>query len=193
MDSPARREAILEARRWLELRPVYLDTETTGIGPSAEIVEVGIVDHDGAVLVNTLVRPKGIIEPDAMRIHGITPEMVSSAPTWEETWPQVDAALKGRRVGVYNSEFDLRIMAQSHQRSWLRWDLPEDNFFCIMKLYARFHGEWDRRRGSYRWQSLDAAGRQCRIPLPNAHRAVEDAHLARAVLHHIAGQGETSL
>ncbi len=189
MDFPARREAVQEARRWLELRPVYLDTETTGIGPSAEIVEVGIVDHDGAVLVNTLVRPKGVIEPDAMRIHGITPEMVSSAPTWEETWPQVDAALRGRRVGVFNSEFDLRIMRQSHQRSWLRWDLPERDFFCIMKLYARFHGEWDSRRGSYRWQSLDAAGRQCRIPLPNAHRAVEDARLARAVLHHIAGQG----
>jgi DNA polymerase III epsilon subunit-like protein len=89
-------------------------------------------------------------------------------------------------VGIYNSEFDLRMLKQSHQKYWLNWQLPEENFFCIMKLYARFYGEWDARRGSYRWQSLDQAGRQCRIPLPNSHRAKDDALLARALLQHIA-------
>jgi DNA polymerase III epsilon subunit-like protein len=77
-------------------------------------------------------------------------------------------------------------MRQSHQKYWMDWRFPEHNFFCIMKLYAHFFGEWDARRGSYRWQSLDQAGKQCGIPLQNVHRAKEDALLARALLLHMA-------
>mgnify|MGYP002388012714 CR=1 FL=1 len=96
------------------------------------------------------------------------------------------AVLEGRRVGVYNVEFDLRLMKQSHARAWLRWTLPDENFFCLMKLYARYYGDWDARRGSYRWQSLEMAGRQCQISLPNAHRAIDDCRLTRALLHYMA-------
>jgi DNA polymerase-3 subunit epsilon len=87
---------------------------------------------------------------------------------------------------VYNVEFDLRLMKQTHSRTWLRWVLPETNFFDIMKLYASFYGDWDPARRSYRYQTLEYAGRQCGISLPNAHRAVDDCLLTRALLHHIA-------
>jgi DNA polymerase-3 subunit epsilon len=179
-------DAVQRARQLVQNNPVYLDTETTGMGPTAEIIEIAVVDHDGSLLFQSLVKPKGQIEPDAMRVHGITPAKLEGAPNWKEVWPQVEAVLAGRQVGVYNSEFDLRMMKQSHQKYWLSWQFPESNFFCIMKLYARFYGEWDARRGSYRWQSLDLAGQQCRIPLLNSHRAAEDARLARALLRHIA-------
>jgi DNA polymerase III epsilon subunit-like protein len=180
-------DAIQRARQLLQKQPVYLDTETTGTGPAAEIIEIAVVDHDGSLLYESLVKPKGQIEPDAMRVHGITLAQLEGAPTWKDVWPQVEAALAGRQVGVYNSEFDLRMMRQSHQKYWLSWQFPESNVFCIMKLYARFYGAWDARRGSYRWQSLDQAGQQCRITLPNSHRAADDARLARALLQHIAG------
>jgi DNA polymerase-3 subunit epsilon len=55
-----------------------------------------------------------------------------------------------------------------------------------MRLYAQFYGEWDPMRNSYRWQKLEDAGRQCGIAMPNSHRALEDALLAKAVLEHIA-------
>ncbi|HNT24676.1 MAG TPA: 3'-5' exonuclease [Anaerolineales bacterium] len=185
--SPARLEAVAEARRWVQAAPVYLDTETTGTGPNAEIIEIGVIDADGKPLFESFVKPRGRIEPDAAQVHGITAEQVAAAPGWLDVWPQVRAVLDGRRVGVYNVDFDLRLMKQSHTRSWLRWDLDDGAFFCIMKLYARFHGEWDSKRGSYRWISLDTAGKQCGISLPNAHRAIDDALLTRALLHHMAG------
>ena len=188
MDSAARREAIREAQALLQTRPVYLDTETTGTGPNAEVIEIGILDDDERELFSSLVKPRGAIDPAAARVHGITPEMLAGAPNWADIWPAAQAALEGRRVGVYNAEFDLRLMKQSHTRAWLRWTLPEANFFCLMKLYARFYGDWDPRRGSYRWQSLEMAGRQCQISLPNAHRALDDCRLTRALLRHIASQ-----
>ena len=185
--NPARIEAVAEARRLLQASPVYLDTETTGTGPAAEIIEVGIIDHDGRPLFGSLVRAPRPHEQHGARGHGITAEQVAAAPAWTEVWPQVRAVLEGRRVGVYNAEFDLRLIKQSHARSWLRWDMEDTAFFCIMKLYARFYGEWNSKRGSYRWISLDAAGKQCGIALPNAHRAIDDTLLARALLHHMAG------
>ncbi len=189
MNATARREAIQQAQFYLAQKPVYLDTETTGTGPNAEIVEISIVDHDGSTLLDTLVRPRGPIEAEAQRVHGITAAMLSDAPPWEEIWPQVEAVLRGRYVGIYNLDFDLRMMQQSHQRAWLKWRQPQANFFCIMKLYARFYGQWNPKRRSYRWQSLDNARVQCRLALPNSHRALADTQLTRAVLHFIAQAG----
>lgn len=186
MDILARREAVQQAQKWTQLLPVFVDTETTGLGMNAEIIEIAIIDTDGKLLFQSFVRPRGLIEPDAMQVHGITQAEVNRAPEWAEVWPQIEKTLVGRKVGVYNSDFDLRMLKQSHQRAWLKWNLPENNFFCIMKLYARFYGDWDPQRRGYRFHSLESAGRQSGILLPNSHRAQDDALLARALLQYMA-------
>ncbi len=186
MNFVARKEAVSQAQQLLQRKPVYLDTETTGLGPNAEIVEIGIVDEAGGLLFELLVKPRGAIEPDAMRVHKITPDMLQTAPGWVDIWPQVDAVLAGRLIGVYNAEFDMRLMKQSHTRSWLRWQMEDSAFFCIMKLYARFNGEWDVKRSAYRNVSLEMAGQQSGIALPNSHRAHDDARLAKALLEYMA-------
>ncbi len=181
----ARRQAILQARAEIQTRPVYLDTETTGLDNDSQIVEICILDSDGAPLVDTLVKPRGAIPADVIRIHGITNEMVADAPAWPDVWPCVSAALDGRRVAIYNAEFDLRMMQQSHRKHRLRWEAGFD-CFCVMQLYARFYGEWNSYYRSFRWQRLENARHQCGLRLPNAHRAHADALLARAVLHYMA-------
>ena len=186
MNSP-RTEAIHIAQAKLELHPVYLDTETTGTGPADEVIEIGIVDEDGKVLFESLVRPVGKVSPDARRMHGISDEMLGTAPRWIVVWPRVEAVLAGRTVCVYNADFDLRLLQQTHAKYKIRWSLTEDtSFFCVMKLYAQYYGEWNTRTGGYRWQSLENAGRQCKIPLLNAHRTIADSLLTRALLHHMA-------
>ncbi len=182
----ARQEAIQVARAEIELEPVYLDTETTGLESNDEIVDICILDHDGAVLVDSLVNPMRKMPREAMRIHGITDEMVKDAPTWADIWPEVETVLAGRRVAIYNAEFDVRMMHQSHQKHQMRWRLRDTSYLCIMKLYAQFCGEWNYSFGSWRWQKLEVAGQQCRIALPNAHRARADALLAREVLLYMA-------
>jgi DNA polymerase III subunit epsilon len=180
MPSYSNNYAAQQARRWLDARPVFLDTETTGLNDQAEIVEISILDDDGSVLLDSLVRPRRSIPLDAIRIHGIRNEMVKGAPGWAQLWPEVEAILQGRPVGIYNADFDLRMLKQSHRWSGLLWRPPEMQPFCIMRLYADF-------RGMSRFQSLEDAGRQLGIPLPNSHRALADTQLARAVLHSMAG------
>jgi len=184
----ARRAAIERARQYLARQPLFLDTETTGTDELAEIVEIAIVDHEGQPLFTSLVKPQGAIPANATALHGIDNGMVQAAPPWAEIWPAVQATLSGHSVGIFNADFDLRLMRQSNRRAGLG-DLPAGmNAFCIMKLYAEYYGDWNAPRASFRWQSLEAAGRQCGIALPNAHRAQADALLARAVLLHMAAQ-----
>lgn len=177
--------AIARARQLLADRPLFLDTETTGLDPRAEIVEIALVDHDGSLVLESLIRPTRRIPRDATLVHGISNEMVADAPTWADLWPQVQALLIGRRVGIYNAEFDLRMIAQSHAAHRVIDRAAGSSAVCIMKLYAEFFGERSSY-GDYRWQSLDKAARQCGIDLPNSHRAAADARLARAVLAHMA-------
>ncbi|MBS1250446.1 MAG: hypothetical protein MAG431_02040 [Chloroflexi bacterium] len=113
--------------------------------------------------------------------------MVVDAPRWSDVWPNVESALAGRAVGIYNADFDLRIMKQSHAHNQMRWIKPSGTtFFDIMKLYAQFYGKWNPQNKNYRWQSLDKARAQCGLTLPNAHRALDDTLLTRAVLHYVA-------
>jgi DNA polymerase-3 subunit epsilon len=181
----ARRRAIDTARKIIENRPVYLDTETTGLERSDEIIEITIIDDDGQVIFGSLVKPSQPIPADSTRIHGITDEEVRAARAWPVIWPEVRAALFGRLVVIYNEEFDLRMMQQTHARYRLPWK-EKFNTFDLLKLYAEFRGEWDPNRRSYRYHSLAAAGRHCQISLPNAHRSTADTLLTRALLHHIA-------
>jgi DNA polymerase-3 subunit epsilon len=166
---------------------LYLDTETTGLGSEAEIVEIALLDFQGESLFESLVRPIGPIPPDATAVHGITTTMVAGAPDWRSVWLEVEPLLAGRLVAIYNAEFDLRMMRLAHRRAGLAWNLPPDQFTCLMELYAEFRGDWNPIRRSYRWHSLEAARQQCALPLANSHRAAQDAQLARLLLEHMAG------
>jgi DNA polymerase-3 subunit epsilon len=181
MPFSSRKSAILKAREFQSVKPVFLDTETTGLDANAEIVEICVVGFDGDVLVESLVKPKRSIPPDAVSVHGISNEMVAGAPSWAEVWPAVAGALIGKYVGIYNAEFDLRLMRQSHQLNGMPWEFQSSRVIDVMLLYSQF-------QGTTRRLALEKAGQQCGIPLPNSHRARDDTLLLRALFHHIASR-----
>jgi DNA polymerase III subunit epsilon len=171
----------------IDQNPVFLDTETTGLKGDDEIIEISIIDNDGTTLFDSLIRPVKPIPPDATAIHGISNADVKTARQWPVVWPEIRAVLFSRLIVIYNQEFDLRMMQQTHAAYRMPWK-ERFNTFDLMKLYAEYRAEWDPRRRAYRYQSLDAAGKQCGISLPNAHRAAADTQLTRAVLHHLGQQ-----
>ena len=179
-----RQQAIQLARQYALAEPVFLDTETTGLNSNDEIVEICLLDSRGSILLETLVRPVRRIPADVIPIHGITNELVMDAPAWPAVWSQIEPLLRGRYVGIYNAEFDLRMLRQSHQAHALDWP-GNPSHFCIMKLYAQFYAQM----GSYgtpRWHKLETAARQCGIDPGYTHRARADTLLAKAVFDHIA-------
>lgn len=186
--SDTRQKAIEEARRVVGLCPVYLDTETTGLERDDEIIEIAIIDDEGQILFESLVKPRKRIPADATRVHHITNTHVENASAWPIVWTKAKEVLQGKLIVMYNDDFDLRMMKQSYLQYNLRWNEKLDTF-DLLKLYAQFRGEWDYKHGHYRYHSLANAGIACGIGLPNAHRASADILLTRALLHHIAQAG----
>ncbi len=179
-------KVIENARQIRGLSPVYLDTETTGFAEDDVVIEIGIVDVNGIVLLDTLVKPNKPIPPASIVVHGITDEMVADAPQWLEVWPEVEKILNTHIIGMYNAEFDLRLLRQTHQRYGGKWTLDERRVFCSMRLYAAFYGDYNARTNGFRMHKLEQAGAQSEISLPNSHHAVDDARLTAALMDYIA-------
>lgn len=174
------------ARKILALDPIFLDTETTGTGPEDVVIEVGIVDLSGNVLYDSLINPGISIPPQSSAVNEITDDMVVNSPAWKQAWVEIEPLLQGRVVGMYNAEFDLRLLKQSNLAAGLPWTLDIKKSFCVMNLYAAFYGEWNPRRNGFRYHKLEHAGRACNIALPNSHHASDDAKLTAALFNYIA-------
>jgi DNA polymerase-3 subunit epsilon len=180
-------EASNTAREWLAQKPLFLDTETTGLKENDEVCQIAILDHAGNVLLESLVKPRLPIGAEAKAVHGITDEMVAYAPPMERLTPALSYLLcsVGLTVITYNVAFDARLIGQSLQ--------PSDVFHqgvkwkCAMLLYAKFYGERDSHFNGYRWQRLGDAAQQCGIAVPGElHGARVDAEVARRILEHMA-------
>jgi DNA polymerase-3 subunit epsilon len=170
----------------VEAQAVFLDTETTGLDDFAEIVEIAIVDIEGKVLLNTLIKPTVPMGAEVMGIHGITNEMVSSAPSFADIWAELKPILENNTVCIYNASFDLRMIRQSWEAGGIKETYKIHHQTCAMELFAELYGEWSSYFGSYKWQSLGTAASHLDIEMPDAHRAHADAETTRRVVMKLA-------
>lgn len=177
---------IQRAKAVLELQPIFLDTETTGTGQTDRIIQIGIVDTQGETLFQSLVNPGMPIPAESSAVNGITDEMVKEAPLWTRVWSDVEAILKGRVIGIYNAEFDIRLLRQTNKAYGLPMSIETNQAFCVMKLFSAFYGEWNARNNGIKSQKLEFAGRFFAIPIPNSHDAIDDARLTAALTQAIA-------
>jgi DNA polymerase-3 subunit epsilon len=157
-----RRQASAWARQVLaDDQAVILDTETTGLEQRDEIIEIALINPQGATLLNTLVKPHGQIPPDVSAIHRITPADVAAAPTWPEIDAQVTALLRAAsRIVIYNVNFDTRMLRHTRHRYDLPpLNIPAKRYECAMQHYAEFYGQWSNSRQSFKWQRLEGGHR----------------------------------
>ena len=168
--------------------PLILDTETTGLDATDEVVQLAIVDMHGNVLLNTLVRPTRPIAPEARAVHGITDQALADAPPFSVLYHAIAHLLRHRRVLAYNAAFDRRLLTQTctiyglPPLEGVAWD-------CVMERYACFWGEW-ANPGSYKPQSLSTACTQQGINVHGHHEAVQDCLLTLALIKAMAVAGE---
>jgi len=160
-----------------------LDTETTGLGHTAEICQIAVIDSSGGVLMNTLVKPVNPMGYGAMDVHGITDEMVAGAPTWDAVSYVLEAIISGQNVIIYNAVFDRKMMEQSSEQAYLpkvEWKNIA-KFHCAMLAFAEIYGDWNKFLQSYRWQKLATAAKYYNIPVSDAHHALIDCLTTLAV------------
>lgn len=175
--------AIVTAKAWLEKDPIFLDTETTSF--KGQALEISIVDKDGNILFDKLIKALFPIEDGAKAVHKIDESMLEDKPLFEEVWDELDKVLRGKLVLIYNSQFDTAVLQRS---GYDRNGEPIDGLFhrvmdtcysceygCVMKLFSQY-------LGTERWQKLEVAANHFGIENDTAyHRALGDAEMARKV------------
>ena len=155
---------------------VYLDTETTGLEAGYdEVVAIAIVDADGTPLVDSLVRPEHRTSwPDAEAVNGIGPADVAGAPTLAELAPAIEAAVGGRRVVMYNADFDLDFVGHllAGKADW----------HCCMIAWAEHAEVWSHYWQDLEWHKLVEAAAAVDFAWPaTPHSALADALATRIV------------
>lgn len=179
--------AIRDARAWLAQKPLYLDTETTGLSNFDEIIDLALIDSDGTELINTLIRPTVPIHAKATEVHHISNEDIVDAPGFNEIMINLVKLTEDRLVLIYNTDFDQRMLRQSAAAYKLKKPCVFCKVHCAMKLYAQFFGEWNNHHQNYKWQSQANAAEQLGLNVPaDLHRAAADAQLCRQIVEAMA-------
>jgi len=144
---------------------VVFDVETTGLAATARVVEFAavVLDERGEEVerFDTLIDPGGPTGPSWL--HGVTPEMVTGAPTFEEVAGRIEHLLRDRVHVAHNIAFDRAVLGSELRRLGVTWPLVH-NGICTAALS-------ERRLGG---RSLTQACRLAGIEHPTPHRALPD-------------------
>jgi DNA polymerase III subunit epsilon len=155
---------------------VILDTETTGLD-AAQIVQIGILNLRGEVILDSLVKPTIPIPIEVSNIHGITDMMLVDAPDFATIYPQIKSVLSDKKIAIYNKSFDLNVLENCCRINNCE---PikgiKNNTDCVMEWYSQYIGDWSEYYQSYRWQSLPGSD----------HSAIGDCRATLAVVYAMA-------
>ncbi len=164
---------------------LFLDTETTGVRFGFDdVIDIGIVDGTGLIILDQLVKPAVAIPADAEAVHGISNRAVATAPVIDRIWPALARLIDGKILVSYNADFDRRMLGDAGARRGLeplapaRWD-------CAMEAFAAFNGQLSHHRPGFRWINLGLAARLLGLEQP-MHRAVGDATLCLEVVQELS-------
>ena len=120
---PARGPATPTWAPWLDRPDVLIvDTETTGLGNRAEVIEVAAIDTTGAIRYEAMSLPVGRISAGAARVHGLSRRKLKAggARPWPEVHAELAAVLSGAAVVfAWNAGFDRRLLSQTAERHGL--------------------------------------------------------------------------
>lgn len=172
---------------------VAVDTETTGLRVNRDaIVSLSLVPFRGGRPTegyDTLVNPGRPIPAAATRIHGITDDMVATAPRLVDVLEEIEAALGDRVLVGHGVAFDLALLERGRRA---RHRPPLGNTaLCTMRLAATLHPGWGTD------VTLESLATRLRVPVVGRHTARGDALVAGAImlglLPELAGRGHRTL
>jgi DNA polymerase-3 subunit epsilon len=151
-----------------------VDVETTGLGRTDRVVSVGVyrLDPRGEVLDHWYTPVNPGRDPGPVWIHGLTSELLATAPTFPEIAEELAERLAGRVLVAHNALFDWSMISREYARMGSR--VPVEQRLCTIVL-----------------------ARDLRLPLPNhrlgtlathfgvvprqAHHALDDARVLAEV------------
>ena len=164
-----------------------IDTETTGLGDTDQIIQIACLLDDGKNFQN-YVLPTVEISEGAYNVHGISKKEVSGAPLFDEIFLALWKFVGNRDILIYNADFDLRLIRQSLKACGIQVAFPTSDrracrvfpngggIYNVMTPYSEYIGDWNEYYQSYTWQKLPGGD----------HSALGDCRATLKVLEEMA-------
>ena len=153
-----------------------IDFETANQG-RASACAVGLVRVRGGRIADeqaTLIKPPpGFSEFSAvnMRVHGITPAMVASAPPWRQVADWITRYVDGDLLVAHNAPFEISVLRQAYAA--VNLPVPRLDVLCTLDLA--------RRACALRSNKLPDVAAAFGVRLASHHDALADARCAAEV------------
>ena len=178
-------------------RQIVLDTETTGmnqIGAHYEghcIIEIGAVEMINRKYTGNnfhiYIKPDRLVDPDAIKVHGITDEMLTDKPNFKTIAQDFIEYIRGAELLIHNAPFDVGFMDYEFRKLGL--DIKTTDICLVTDTLQMARQMYPGKRNS-----LDAL---CdRLGIDNSkrtlHGALLDAEILADVYLSMTG-GQTSL
>jgi DNA polymerase-3 subunit epsilon len=148
----------------------FVDIETTGSNFDRDrITEIGIktLSNNGASSWESLINPHVYIPQNIQRLTGISPQMVSDKPSFEEIARDLKTELEGKIFVAHNARFDYGFIKASFKRMDLDF---KPKVLCTVKLSRLLFPNQARH-------NLDTIIREHDLIVGARHRALGDADL----------------
>lgn len=160
---------IIRAKNWDKSKVYVLDTETTGIKENDEILSLSILDYEGNVIFDHLIKPaKRKTWAKAQELHGISPKDVKNEKTLVEYEDELKPIFgKGNLLVGYNIDFDFEMLCQSGAH--FQCDL-----FDVMDTYSQIYGKWSDWKQERLWCKLTQCANHYGYGKFEAHGSLED-------------------
>lgn len=123
-------------------RVLFFDLELTGVYDHDEIISISIVDGEGSVIMDTLVKPAHKKKwKNTEKIHGITPDMVAESPLLDDLIPEIKEIFENAdnliAYGVSTDYSHIKyIYDTEEEREWLR-----EKTRCCANEFVRYAHE----------------------------------------------------
>ena len=168
-------------------------TKTTSFQPSAEVIELSLIDTTGAVRLDRVMLPTGTITREAIAAHGLDRDELQrlQAPHYLDLHEEIETALAVATVVLaYDAPLEHRRLyrtAAGHER-----ELPEVPWECTQVLYAEYSGTPAGKGPDSRRWTLSQAVRREGVPAGKPHlRALGDCRTVLGLLQAITGSDDT--
>src|SRR5690349_12128880 len=118
----------------------FIDIEATGTNVAIDrIVEIAMIKHmpDGNVSVKRkLLNPQVAIAPAISEIHGITDEMVKTAPVFKQVAQEIKQFLDGCDLSCYNAyRLDIPMLMEEFLRAEVEFDMKNRKIVDVQKIF----------------------------------------------------------
>ncbi|HWE17058.1 MAG TPA: DNA polymerase III subunit epsilon [Hyphomicrobiaceae bacterium] len=174
------------------MREIVLDTETTGLDAASgdRLIEIGCIEIVNRIPTgrefHRYLNPERDIHPDAVAVHGLTPEFLRDKPRFADVAGELLTFLADAPIVAHNAAFDLGFINAELERV-SRPTLAADRVVDTLALARRRHPAGPN--------TLDALCKRYGIDLSQRtkHGALLDSLLLAGVYVELLGERQAAL